>query len=215
MDLDRRRAILDVAGDFDLPILEDQPYRELRYSGERIPTLWELSRSLYNDPNRVTLCKSFSKILGPGLRLGFTFAPPELTDPMVKWQQKITVSPDCVTQRVAARFIQKGHMQRQIEKIIGLYRPRRDAMLGALENTMPEGVRWTRPEGGMFIWLTCAETVDTDRLLAQALANKVAFIPGAKFYSEGTGKRNELRLNFSYMPEDQIREGIRRLAELL
>ncbi len=215
MDLDRRRAIIEVAKKFDLPILEDQPYQELRYSGERIPTLWELSRTEFHDPELVTLCKSFSKVLGPGLRLGFTCAPTELIDPMVKWQQKITVSPDCVTQRVAARFIEKGSMSGQIARIIELYRPRRDAMLEALEKNMPDGIRWTRPEGGMFIWVTFDESIDTDRLLEQALKKGVAFIPGSKFYPEEIIKKNELRLNFSYATADRIHEGIQRLAELL
>jgi 2-aminoadipate transaminase len=215
MDIGRRRAIIETAKTFDLPILEDQPYQELRYGGDPIPTLWELARTEFRDPETVTLCKSFSKILGPGLRLGFTCAAPVLIDPMVKWQQKITVSPDCVTQRVAAGFMEKGYMEGQIAKIIDLYRPRRDAMLEALKNHMPEAVRWTRPEGGMFIWVTFPQDMDTDRLLERALKNKVAFIPGAKFYPEGIIKRNELRLNFSYAPIDQIHEGIRRLAELL
>jgi 2-aminoadipate transaminase len=218
MDLDRRRAILRTAKKFDLPILEDQPYRVLRYSGETIPTLWELARTEFGDNELVTLCKSFSKILGPGLRLGYTFAPPGLIDPMVRWQQKITVSPDCVTQRVAARFIEKGYMEEQIARIVELYRPRRDAMLSALKEMMPEGVRWTRPEGGMFIWVTLNESdekIDTDELLKKALENRVAFIPGSKFYPEGTVKKNELRLNFSYTSVDRMHEGIRRLARLL
>ncbi len=215
MDLARRRAIIEVAEEFDLPILEDQPYRELRYDGKRIITLWELARTEFNDPKRVTIAKSFSKILGPGLRLGFAAGPPEMMEPMVKWAQKSTVSPDCATQRVTARFIEKGYMQDQISKIINLYRPRRDAMLKALESHMPDGVQWTVPEGGMFIWVTFDSDVDTDRLFDRAIKNKVAFIPGSKFYPEGTVKTNELRLNFSYAAEELIHEGVQRLAQLL
>jgi len=215
MDLNRRRAIIEVAQEFDLPILEDQPYRELRFDGERIITLWELARTEFNDPKMVTIAKSFSKILGPGLRLGFAAGPPEVMNPMVKWAQKATVSPDCVTQRVAARFIEQGHMHRHIQTIIDLYRPRRDAMLDALESYMPDGVQWTVPEGGMFIWVTFDEAVDTDQLFDRAVEKKVAFIPGSKFYPQGTGKKNELRLNFSYSTEAQITEGIQRLADLL
>ena len=215
MDLNRRRAIIEIAKAYDLPILEDQPYRELRYYGEPIPTMWELARTEFDDSKTVTICKSFSKILGPGLRLGFTIGPPEIIEPMVKWAQKIIVSPDCATQRVAARFMEKGYMAGQLSKIIDLYRPRRDAMLAALKTAMPEGVRWTEPEGGMFIWVTLDNRMDTDSLLKRALENRVAFIPGAKFYPEGTVKKNELRLNFSYADEDLIHEGIRRLADLL
>ena len=215
MDLARRRAIIEVAEEFDLPILEDQPYRELRYDGKRIITMWELARTEFDDPKLVTIAKSFSKILGPGLRLGFAAGPPEMMEPMVKWAQKTTVSPDCATQRVTARFIEKGYMHDHISKIIDLYRPRRDAMLKALESHMPDGVQWTVPEGGMFIWVTFDADVDTDRLFDRAIKNMVAFIPGSKFYPEGTVKTNELRLNFSYATEELIHEGVQRLAQLL
>ncbi|MCJ7715210.1 MAG: PLP-dependent aminotransferase family protein [Anaerolineales bacterium] len=215
MDLNRRRAIIEIAAAFELPILEDQPYRELRYHGERIPTLWELARTEFNDPKLVTIAKSFSKILGPGLRLGFAAGPPEIVKPMVKWAQKTTVSPDCVTQRVAARFIEQGQMRRHIQNIIDLYRPRRDVMLKALKTYMPDNVYWTHPEGGMFIWVTFDDAVDTDELFVRAVENKVAFIPGSKFYSREIIKKNELRLNFSYSNEALIREGIHRLAGLL
>lgn len=215
MNLARRRAIIQVAKEFDLPILEDQPYRELRYDGKRIITLWELARTEFNDPKLVTIAKSFSKILGPGLRLGFASGPPEMLGPMVKWAQKSTVSPDCATQRVTARFIEKGYMRDHISKIIDLYRPRRDAMLKALESYMPDGAQWTVPEGGMFIWVTFDKDIDTDRLFDLAIENKVAFIPGSKFYPEGTIKTNEIRLNFSYATEELIDEGVQRLAQLL
>ena len=215
MNLERRRDIIEIAVEFDLPILEDQPYRELRFEGERIITLWELARTEFNDPTLVTIAKSFSKILGPGLRLGFAAGPPEIIKPMVKWAQKSTVSPDCVTQRVSARFIESGHMRRQIQKIIDLYRPRRDAMIKALKTNMPDSVRWTIPEGGMFIWVTFDEAVDTDDLFEQAVKNKVAFIPGSKFYPKGNIRKNELRLNFSYANAEMIEEGISRLAALL
>jgi len=214
MDLNRRRRIIEIAKDFDLPILEDQPYRELRYTGERIITLWELARTEFDDPKLVTIAKSFSKILGPGLRLGFAAGPPEMLEPMVKWAQKTTVSPDCATQRVTARFIEKGLMREHIKKIISLYRPRRDTMLEALKQYMPDTVSWTIPEGGMFIWVSFADGIDTDALFERAIEQKVAFIPGSKFYPEGTGKTNEIRLNFSYSSGDQIHVGIKRLAKL-
>jgi 2-aminoadipate transaminase len=214
MDLDRRRRIIEIAKDFDLPILEDQPYRELRYTGERIITLWELARTEFDDPKLVTIAKSFSKILGPGLRLGFAAGPQAMLGPMVKWAQKTTVSPDCATQRVTARFMEKGLMREHIKKIINFYRPRRDAMLEALQQHMPEAVSWTIPEGGMFIWVSFDNGVDTDALFERAIEQKVAFIPGSKFYPEGTQKTNEMRLNFSYSSVGQIHEGIKRLARL-
>ena len=214
MDLERRRRIIGIAKEFDLPILEDQPYRELRYCGERIITLWELARTEFGDPKRVTIAKSFSKILGPGLRLGFAAGPPEMLGPMVKWAQKTTVSPDCATQRVTARFIESGLMRKHIKKIIDLYRPRRDAMLDALKRYMPDSMGWTVPEGGMFIWVSFEKGVDTDELFDRAIKNQVAFIPGSKFYPAGTEKTNEMRLNFSYCDVDLIQKGIKRLARL-
>ena len=215
MDLDRRRAVIEIAAAFDVPILEDQPYRELRFQGEKVSTLWALARSEFKDPALVTIAKSFSKILGPGLRLGFAAGPPDIMKPMAKWAQKSILSPECVTQRVAARFIEKGHMHRHIQNIIALYRPRRDAIVEALKTYMPETAHWTAPEGGMFIWVVFDPSVDTDLLFARAVENKVAFIPGSKFYLPGETRKNELRLNFSYASEDQIFEGIRRLAGLL
>ena len=215
MDIRRRRDIIEVAKAFDLPILEDQPYRELRYDGEQLTTIWELAKKEYNDPDLVTICKSFSKILGPGMRLGYIMGPSDVVGQMVKWAQKITVSPDCTTQRVAARFIENGHMNGHIAKIIELYRPRRDAMLNALKAHMPAGVKWTHPEGGMFIWVTFPDDVDTDAILVRAVENKVAFIPGSKFYPGGIVKKNELRLNFSYTSIDLIEKGIKRLSALL
>jgi 2-aminoadipate transaminase len=215
MSLDRRRAVIEIAMTNEIPILEDQPYRELRFHGEEINTLWKLARTEYNDSKLVTIAKSFSKILGPGLRLGFVSGPPEITKPMVKWAQKSVVSPDGVTQRVAARFIEQGHMQEQVQRVIDLYRPRKDAMVEALKVHMPNHVQWTDPEGGIFVWITFDESVDTDALFTRAVENKVAFIPGSKFYPQGLMKSNELRLNFSYCNEEQIIEGVRRLASLV
>ncbi|MFH1755380.1 MAG: PLP-dependent aminotransferase family protein [Candidatus Latescibacterota bacterium] len=215
MDLARRRAIIEIAGEFNLPILEDQPYRELRFSGERIMTLWDLARTEFKDPKIVTIAKSFSKILGPGLRLGFAAGPPEMIGQMVKWAQKVNVSPDCATQRVTARFIEKGYMRSHIATIIDLYRPRRDAMLASLKENMPEGVTWVAPEGGMFLWLTFPQEIDTDKLFERAVKKQVAFIPGSKFYPKGIVKTNEIRLNFSYPDVEQIQKGIQKLAGLI
>ena len=215
MDLNRRRAVIEIASRFKIPILEDQPYQDLRFQGGRIRTLWELARTEFNNPKLVTIAKSFSKILGPGLRLGFAAGPPEIMKPMGKWAQRSILSPECVTQRVAARFIEQGHMHKHIQSLIDLYRPRRDAMLKALKVHMPEDVYWTNPEGGMFIWVTFDASVDTDELFTRAVEKKVAFIPGSKFYPRGRMRKNELRLNFSYSSEEQIFQGIRRLADLL
>lgn len=215
MSLARRRAIVEAAIRLNLPVLEDQPYRELRYSGERIPTLWEIARTEYDDPDRVTIVKSYSKILGPGLRLGFAAGPAGFILPMIKWQQKVTVSPDIVAQRVTAAFIQRGLMHEHIDRIVDLYRPRQRAMLDALEKEMPPGVRWTRPEGGMFTWLTLPDHLDSRELFQKALKEKVAFIPGETFIVGVEKPKNHLRLNFSYPDPEDISLGIQRLAGLI
>lgn len=214
MSLQRRREIIGVAEESELPILEDQPYRELRYSGKRLITLWELARTEFKDPNIVTIAKSFSKIAGPGLRLGFCAGPREVIGQLVKWAQKVTVSPDCVTQRAIGNFIQRGHMRTHIQSIINFYKPRRDEMLKVLKEYFPPEVLWTRPEGGMFIWVTFPQNFNTDKLFELSIKNGVAFIPGSKFYPGKMDRKHELRLNFSYPEIGLIHKGIQRLAEL-
>jgi 2-aminoadipate transaminase len=192
-----------------------KPYRDLRFYGPRLGSLWNLARSEFDDLRTVTICKSFSKILGPGLRVGFAVGPPALIAAMGKWSQKISVAPEGVSQRVAARFLERGYMGPHLERVRGLYRAKRDAILSALKDTMPPRIRWTEPEGGLFIWVTCPEGIDTDALFAKAVETGVAYIPGSKFYPTGAERRNELRLNFSYAPADELREGVARLARLL
>jgi len=216
MTLERRREIIRIAEKFNIPILEDQPYRELRYSGKRIPSIGEIARTEFNNPNIVTIVKSYSKILGPGLRIGFASGPEYVIDKMVKWQQKITVSPDNPAQLVVSEFINRGYMSGHIDKILSLYKPRRQAMLEALEQYMPDFVEWTKPDGGMFIWLKINKTMDTGALLEKAIEHKIAFIPGENFYPDDNDRgKNELRLNFSYPSEKDIDIGIRRLSEIL
>ena len=213
MDLQRRRDILKIAIDHDIPIFEDQPYRELRFSGEKTKTIWELARTEFNEPDRVTIAKSFSKILGPGLRLGFAAGPKPIIAAMVLWLQKVIVSTECVAQRVAAEFINKGYMRPQIDNIIKLYKPKRDKMVEALEKYMPENVTWTIPDGGMFLWLT-VPGIDSDALFKKAVEKKVAFVPGSNFYPKGNKRTDEIRLNFSYADIEDIEEGVKRFADL-
>jgi 2-aminoadipate transaminase len=215
MSLARRRDLIRTAREAGILILEDQPYRDLRFYGQRLPSLWNLARAEFNDEHTVTICKSFSKILGPGLRLGFAVGPAPLIAAMTKWVQKIIVSPEGVVQRVTARFLERGYMKPHIARILELYRIKRDVMISALKETMPVGVRWTEPEGGLFCWITCPDGVDTDELFHRAAQAGVAYIPGSKFYPPGTERTTEIRLNFSYAPPADLREGVARLARLL
>ncbi|MDD8025970.1 MAG: PLP-dependent aminotransferase family protein [Acidobacteriota bacterium] len=215
MSLARRRDLIRTAREAEVLILEDQPYRDLRFYGERLPCLWDLARSEFGDNHTVTICKSFSKILGPGLRLGYAAGPAPLIAAMAKWAQKVIVSPEGVVQRAVARFLERGYMEPHIARITGIYRSKRDAIIVALKEMMPSGVRWTEPEGGLFIWVTCPKPIDTDALFSEAAKAGVAFIPGAKFYPPGMERRDEMRLNFSYASEADLREGVARLARLL
>jgi 2-aminoadipate transaminase len=215
MSLARRLELIRIARAEGVLILEDEPYRDLRFYGPRLGSLWNLARSEFGDDRTVTICKSFSKILGPGLRLGFAVGPSALIAAMARWSQKIIISPEGIAQRVTARFLEHGFMGPHLERIKGLYRAKRDVILSALKETMPPHVRWTEPEGGLFIWVTCPEGTDTDALLGRAIKAGVAYIPGSKFYPTGAERKNEMRLNFSYAPEADLREGVTRLARLL
>ncbi len=215
MSLARRRELIRVARELGVLILEDQPYRDLRFMGGRIDSIWDIARSEFNDENTVTICKSFSKVLGPGLRLGFAAGPTDLIAAMAKWAQKAIVSPEGVVQRVVARFLERNLLEPHLERITAIYREKREVMISALKETMPPYVRWTEPEGGLFIWLTCPETFDTDAIFHEAAQAGVAYIPGSKFYPSGTGPKNEIRLNFSYAKPADLREGVARLAKIL
>lgn len=213
--LDRRRKLISFCLENRIPIAEDNPYSRLRFSGEPLPTLFELDRDEFGASHIVTEFITFSKILGPGMRIAYAKGDRELINKMVSWQQKVNITPDCVSQRVAARFLEKGLMDPHIKDICDFYRPYLAKMLEELEKNMLSGVSWTKPEGGIFLWLTLPEGMDADELFVRAGKNKVSFIPGSKFYPSGQGKANTLRLNFSYSTLEQIGEGIQRLAELL
>ncbi len=215
MSLKRRTDLLQYCHKENILIMEDNPYSRLRLSGTELPTLFRLARTELNLPDLVTEIVSFSKILGPGMRVAYAKGNPELIHKMVSWQQKVTVSPDCVTERVAAKFFAKGFMEPHIKWICEFYKPYLEKMLTCLSKEMPSYVSWTKPEGGIFLWLWLPENINADKLFFQAKDHLVTFIPGSKFYPEGQEKYNCLRLNFTYSTLEQIETGIKRLAELL
>lgn len=215
MSEQRRKDLVRFALDFDLPILEDNPYSRLRYCGEHLPTLYRTAFEQYRNPDIVTEIVSFSKILGPGMRLAFAKGNKSLIERMCSWQQKVNITPDCITERVAARFFEQGLMQPHLEKVCAFYRPYLDTMLEALEKEMPSNVMWTHPEGGIFLWLWLEDKFNCDELFEKAKEHKVAFIPGSKFFPFGEEQYNCMRLNFTYSSQEQIQQGIARLAELI
>ncbi len=215
MSAQRRRDLVRFALEYDLPILEDNPYSRLRYTGEHLPTLYRTAWEYFQSSGIVTETVSFSKILGPGMRLAYVKGNATLIERMCSWQQKVNITPDCITERVGARFFRQGLMLPHLEKICQFYKPYLETMLEALEQNMPSSVMWTRPEGGIFLWLWLPEKYNCDELFEQARQHKVAFIPGSKFFPFGEEQYNCMRLNFTYSTPEQIREGVERLAGLV
>jgi 2-aminoadipate transaminase len=212
MSREKRDKLIELALLYDIPILEDNPYGELRYTGNKIDSIFEIARM--QGKNIVTSVKSFSKVLGPGMRSAYMMGDEIIIAKVALWLQKIIVSSDCVTQRVVARLLEKGMLAKQIQKISDIYQPSLEAMLNALEKHMPKSLKWTKPEGGMFIWITLPEGMSGDQLFEDAKAEKVCFIPGSKFYPKGQEKYNAIRLNFTFADPDTIEEGVKRLAKL-
>lgn len=215
MSLERRRELIKFAIANQIPILEDNPYSRLRFVGNHLPTLYRLMTQEFAGSGIVTEVVSFSKILGPGMRMAFVKGSPDLIAKMESWQQKVNVTPDCVSQRVTARFMADGFMESHLHSICEHYKPYLRKMLESLETYMPESVKWTKPEGGIFVWMELPEHMSADDLFLQAAERKVSFIPGSKFYPAGQEKHNTLRLNFTYSSLEQIDTGIQRLGELL
>lgn len=211
LSLRRRMELLAVARDFDLLVLEDSPYRQLRYTGKRQPMLAELDCD-----GRVLSLFTFSKTLFPGLRLGWVTADPEIIARLVVAKQPVDLCTAGLSQLVAREFLRAGLFPQQIREIHGLYSVRRQAMLDALERYIDPswGVEWTRPEGGMFLWVRLPEYIDAADLLQVALEAKVAFVTGRAFHCDGSG-RNTLRLSFSFPDAEQIDTAIRRLARCI
>ncbi|WP_338782224.1 PLP-dependent aminotransferase family protein [Streptomyces sp. DG1A-41] len=202
----RRAAVAAVAARRGLWIVEDDPYGELRYEGERVP--WIASHPGAED--RTVLLGSFSKVMAPGLRLGWLRAPGELRRACAVAKQAADLHTPTVNQLAAARYLADHDLDGHVTRVAGVYRERRDAMLAALPGALPEGSVWTRPEGGMFLWARLPEPYDTTALLPQVVRHDVAYVPGAPFYA-GTPDRTTLRLCFVTQTPEEIEEGLRRL----
>ncbi len=209
MSARRRREIVDIAHRNHLLIIEDNPYRELRFEGEAPPTLYSLA-----EPGNVVILGTFSKILCPSFRIGWVVGCREMTDKLVVAKQSADLCTSLFTQRIAARYLQKGHMNAWIARTAELYRTKRDIMIQSFEEFMPEGVRWVKPEGGLFLFLTVPESLDCETLFHKAIEQKVAYVIGSAFYPDGSGL-NTMRLNFSFVSGEQIVEGVSRLARVI
>lgn len=208
LTLEERRMLVDLAARHGFLIIEDSPYRELRYEGEHIPTMYSL------DPDRVIHLGSFSKIFAPGFRLGWALAHPDILDKIYVCKQSLDLCPPIFDQYVAAEFLSSGRLDENLVRTIALYKGKRDLLLGLLEEHMPAGVHWTHPEGGLFLFLTMPEGFDAVKFYDRALDAGVAYVAGEFFHPDRSGK-NTMRLNFSFMSPERITEGVRLLAALL
>jgi len=206
MPTDRRKRLIELAMEYDTIVIEDSPYRELRFEGEQPEPIIKLDKD-----GRVITLSTFSKIFCPGLRLAWAFGPEELISKMVVAKQSMDLCSPSFNQAIAATFMSQGLLHKQIDIIKELYYKKRQLMLSALEEHMPEGVSWTRPEGGLFLWARLPEHMDAKELFEEAIANNVAYVVGSAFHCDEGGK-NTMRLNFSYPSEEQIPEGVKRLA---
>lgn len=216
--LDRRKKIVELADRYGVPIIEDDPYGQLRFEGENIPAVEVLDSE--TRPNHgsysgnVIYLSTFSKILAPGLRLAWVIAPPEVIRKLSLAKQGADLHTATFNQYVAWEVGRHGFIDKHVLTIRNVYRERRDAMLNALEESMPAGVHWTHPHGGLFLWATLPEGMDTTEIFKTAVQEKVAFVPGESFYPCGGGE-NTMRLNFSYCTPDVIHEGMGRLGNVL
>ncbi|MCB6973682.1 MULTISPECIES: aminotransferase-like domain-containing protein [Butyricimonas] len=204
----RRIEILDIAKKYEIMIIEDSPYRELRFSGKPQRMLYDLD----NGEGNVITLGTFSKIFMPGFRMGWVLAHPMVIDNFVKAKQSTDLCTSAFLQKITVKFFQKNYFDANVKNIVEMYRKKLEAMLGAFEKYMPEGVTWTRPEGGLFLFLNLPEGYDAEELFQIAIEKNVAFVLGTVFFVNGKGK-NTMRINFSYMSEEMNIEGVRRLAE--
>ncbi|GAB2887166.1 PLP-dependent aminotransferase family protein [Paraburkholderia jirisanensis] len=208
LPVERRRELAAFAQRAAFPVIEDDPYGALDYRGEPLPTLLSMA------PEHIVHLGSFSKVLAPGLRVGYIVAPEPLHFKLVQAKQASDLHTPSFTQRIVHEVVKDGFLDTHVPQIRTLYRDQCEAMLTALAREMPEGVSWNRPEGGMFIWVQLPAAIDSMKLLEQAIAQNVAFVPGAPFFADDA-QLNTLRLSFVTVPPAKIDEGIARLAALI
>lgn len=210
MTLKRRKELLRIAEKHDLVIVEDSPYRQLRFEGKTEPSLIGMN------PERVLSLFTFSKILLPGFRLGWMAGPNELIQKAVTAKQSVDLCSPPFNQAILYEYLHSGLLEKQITVIIKAYREKRDFMMAKLSQYMPKlpGLKWTHPQGGLFLWVTMPESIDAGELFRSAIEKQVAYVVGTAFYPDGGG-HNSFRMNFSYSSMAEIEEGVKRLADVI
>ena len=212
----RRQALTELLERYEIGLVEDNPYGDLRYSGDPLPNLFELSASSGADgklSSQVIYCGTFSKVLTPGLRVGWVIADEAVIDKIVMLKQAADLHTSTLNQYITYALVQDGVIEQQLPRLRAEYRTRRDRMLAALERHFPPDVTWTRPEGGLFLMVTLPAHMDAAALLQEALKHKVAFVPGEDFHLQGG--QNTFRLNFSNAQPEHIDAGIQRLGQVI
>jgi len=208
MSLERRRRVIELAREHNFMIVEDNPYGQIRFEGEPLPSLWELDEGA----GWVIYVSTFSKILAPGLRLGWVAAPLPVLRKMNLGKQAADLNSSTVTQRFVLEYLRAYDWRDHVDRLNMIYRSRRDAMVGALKRELPAETRWATPSGGLFVWATLPDYIDTSDLLVEATTrHQVAFVPGSAAYLDGQGT-SCMRLNFSGSSEETIAEGVRRIG---
>ncbi|QEK13508.1 PLP-dependent aminotransferase family protein [Crassaminicella thermophila] len=207
--IERRKKLLEIASKYDLPIIEDNPYGELRFEGEIPPSV-----KAFDTEGRVVFLGTFSKTFCPGLRLGWVCASKELLEKYIFVKQSADLQTSTIAQIELNKFLELYDLDKHVEEIKKTYRKRRDLMLNTMKDNFPKKVKFTYPEGGLFTWVELPDGIDAKELMKKAIEKKVAFVPGGSFFPNG-GHENAFRMNYSNMPEDKIVEGVKRLAEVL
>ena len=210
LSVERRHRLAELARERGLLVLEDDPYGLVRYDGEPVPSVFELANS-----ERVSYCSSFSKTVAPGVRVGWFVLPPRLAAEIEALAVSTYISPPYLSQATVLEFLRRDSFEPNLERVNGLLRERRDAMLAALEREMPEDASWTRPDGGYFVWLELPSGPPSSELLAEAEEAGVTFVKGSDFFPGGRGGERALRLAFSFVSPDEISDGVARLGGLV
>lgn len=211
LPLDRRVKLAELGSKYDVIILEDDPYRDLRYSGEELKPI-----KAYDQTGHTVLANSFSKIFSPGSRLGYVYADHRIIEKLVDAKSATNSHTSMLPQILCAEFFTRGYYDQHLKKLCAVHKERRDAMMASLEKNMPEGTRWVFPDGGLFSWVELPESIDTTELLKEAQKYKVAFIAGAGFFVGNTGEgKNCMRISFGNVTPEKIEEGMKRLGDLI
>ena len=214
MSLKKRNALIDLSEEFGIPIVEDSPYRDLRYYGEPIPSIYSLAQKRGLD--NVIGLYTFSKLFCPGLRVGFNIGPPDVIENLTNIKEGNVLNTPKFNQDMCAAFLTEMGMEEHLMRCRDYYREKLEVFLGTMERCFPKemGVTWTRPRGGLFLWMTLPEGIDTHELFYEAIKFKVAFVPGDVFYGENPG-RNHMRINFSFASKEQLATAVERLSDCI